>query len=190
MKLSYGADSIRGLNHQRNEDRVKLLGNEAPLIARSGCGQIFAVFDGIGSAPRGGAAAQEMCDRLVDFFKEGNVHIFHAGDTLGLLLKDDETISLTSAHAKGNMLLRYFGMGPSLAVESVKYPVEERDLLILVSDGVTKVMNPDELADIVRRWSQDSPKRAVRELCGLAERLFSPDDITAVVVEVEELEEE
>ena len=39
------------------EDRYRLLTKDIPLVGKSGRGELFAVLDGIGGAPRGMAAA-------------------------------------------------------------------------------------------------------------------------------------
>ena len=70
MELEYGAYSITGKTHKINEDSYRLLGNTIPLIAKAGRGQLFAVFDGMGSAPRGGEAANIMSSCLIDFYRD------------------------------------------------------------------------------------------------------------------------
>jgi len=69
MELEYGAHSITGLRHMANEDSYRLLGNTINLVKAAERGQLFAVFDGMGSAPRGGEAANFMSNSLLDFFR-------------------------------------------------------------------------------------------------------------------------
>ena len=69
MEIEYGAHSIKGKDHFLNEDRYRLLGQHIPLVEQADQGQIFAVFDGMGSAPRGGEAAQLVCDSLISLYK-------------------------------------------------------------------------------------------------------------------------
>uniref|UniRef100_A0A7V4LCR9 PPM-type phosphatase domain-containing protein n=1 Tax=Desulfobacca acetoxidans TaxID=60893 RepID=A0A7V4LCR9_9BACT len=61
---------IKGTKHKFYEDRYRLLPRAIPLVAKNNRGELFAVFDGIGSAPEGRRAAQEMADHLIKFFKE------------------------------------------------------------------------------------------------------------------------
>lgn len=61
---------IKGIKHRVYEDRYRILSRDIPLVAQANRGELFAVFDGIGSAPRGMSAAQEMADCLVRFFRE------------------------------------------------------------------------------------------------------------------------
>ena len=59
-----------GTSHRFYEDRYRLLSREVPLVGRQDRGEIFAVFDGIGGAPKGRDAAQEMSDWLIKFYQE------------------------------------------------------------------------------------------------------------------------
>jgi PPM family protein phosphatase len=61
---------VKGSKHQFYEDRYRILSREVPLVKGQDRGEIFAVFDGIGSAPKGREAAQEMMDQLVHFYKK------------------------------------------------------------------------------------------------------------------------
>jgi len=59
----------QGPRHKFYEDRFRLLCRPIPLVEQADCGEMFAVLDGVGSAPKGMAAAQEVCDGLVKFFE-------------------------------------------------------------------------------------------------------------------------
>jgi hypothetical protein len=56
--------------HKLYEDRYRLLTRDIPLVGKSARGEIYGVFDGIGSAPMGMAAAQAMADAMTDFFRK------------------------------------------------------------------------------------------------------------------------
>ena len=47
-----------------------MLPREVPPVERLNRGEIFAVFDGIGSAPEGRHAAQFMADHLIQFYRK------------------------------------------------------------------------------------------------------------------------
>lgn len=64
-----GVHSQAGRGRRRNADRYKILSRRAPIVQESGRGELFAVFDGIGSTQYGGEAAQLMCDCLVNFYR-------------------------------------------------------------------------------------------------------------------------
>jgi len=235
MELEYSGHSIKGTVHKVNEDSYRLLGNTVPLVKAANCGQIFAVFDGMGSAPQGAQAAQAMSDCLRRFFEseqektakvlqyllfaenkaindwgfiegtqkalgacagtiswfyDGKLTLFHAGDTMALLIQDNIERKLTVDHAEGHGIYRYFGLGESLIIDSVQFTVEEGDVFVLVSDGVTKVLSEHQIAECVREHYVYSPERAVKELCRLSKLRGSWDDITAVVVEILDLDGE
>jgi serine/threonine protein phosphatase PrpC len=235
MELEYSGHSIKGKTHISNEDSYRLLGNTVPIVKNADCGQIFAVFDGMGSAPKGGYAAQTMSDSLIQFIKSSNdktayhfrdilfeknkeiyqwgfikgtqktlgacagtvawlhdknVTIFHAGDTVAFLVKHDTERMLSEDHSEGEGLFRYFGLGKSLEIDATQYKLEEGDLIVLVSDGVTKVMSEHQIAECVRDNYLHSADRAAQELCRLAELRGSWDDITAVVIEVVDFDDD
>jgi len=237
MQLNWGVASLRGKKNRPNEDRYRVLHAGIPLVAKAGRGEVFAVFDGIGSSPRGGESAQAMCDALSDFFLQtiteeddgvsslerilrktnediyawghsgsrkpaggcagtvawfqaGQVIVLHAGDTAAFLLKEDIFLSLTRDHGSGRYLDNYFGRGASLVVDVITAAVEEGETVVLMSDGITKVLSQEEIGDTISRFLADNVERAANELCRLAQRRGSQDDITALVVEIEEVEAE
>ena len=59
----------KGVTHHLYEDRFRLLGPDNPLVAGTGRGYVYAVFDGISSLPMGLNAAQHMADRLLDYYQ-------------------------------------------------------------------------------------------------------------------------
>jgi len=73
LDIDYAGYSLKGKSHKFNEDRYRMLGRNAPLISQANRGQVFAVFDGMGSAPKGADAAQYMCDALISFFKDPSI---------------------------------------------------------------------------------------------------------------------
>jgi PPM family protein phosphatase len=221
---------LPGTAHKYYEDRYRLLPREVALVGRQNRGELFAVFDGIGGAPKGRQAAQEMSDWLVRFYQhpllypgsceglyqllmEANLAIFdwglmpgtntplggcagtiawlfdqdlllyHAGDTTGILMRDDECSLLTRAHEKGNVMYRYFGLGPTLEIEFSQTAVEELDRILLISDGVTKAFDPLQAADLVNTHSDIC--RAATDLANRSRALGSQDDITVLLIEVD-----
>jgi len=233
MKLLWGVWSIQGKKNRPNEDRYRVRHAGIKLVERAERGEVFAVFDGIGGVPRGMAAAQEMCDALIELFKpefigdaevdvmqhllvdanlrikawgcmpgttrplggcagtiawyyRGRLTLFHAGDTVGYQLRDGLLTSLTMAHGTGNFIDNYFGLGIKLRIDVFALEPEEGDVLVLVTDGATKGLSSPEIETCVARGIMRSPEWAAKELCELARRKGSNDDITALVVELEE----
>lgn len=224
---------LKGTKHKYYEDRYRLLSYEIPLVRRQGRGELFAVFDGIGSAPQGRQSAQLMSDQLVDFWKipekvpgsweglvsllmganqviadwgfmEGTLrplggcagtvvwlhnavaYVFHAGDTQALLIRDGKVSNMNRLHeAPNGAIFRYFGLGSSLQIDVDHFALEESDRILMVSDGVTKAFHPAEAGAIVEQF--DEKCRAVTELVNRSRSRGSADDITALLIEVEEL---
>lgn len=214
--------------HHPYEDRFRLLAREVPLVAKSGRGEIYAVFDGVGSAPKGMAAAQTMADCLLGFFTEpaadlasmlneanqtvsswgvmegsdrplgasvgtvahilgDRLTVIHAGDTVAVLLRSDKPPKvLTSLQERGGAVYSYFGIGAGLELEIAQATLEEDDLVLLLSDGVTKAFHIYEATKLVldRYARTGSCVAAISELVELSRRRGSSDDITAILVAV------
>lgn len=218
------------------EDRYRLLTREVPLVRRVARGEVVAVFDGIGSAPKGMSAAQEMADGLLAFYREseklsatsealhlilqksnqticdwgcvygttrplggcagtvawlidGRLTIFHAGDTVGMLLRAGKNpLALTRLHEQDGAIFRYFGLGSALEIDIASVDVEDGDLVLLMSDGVTKMFSTTEAAALVNEvFAQTGDvARAAEALASQSRRHGSTDDITVLVMEVVE----
>lgn len=218
------------------EDRYRLLTRDIPLVANSGRGELFAVLDGIGSAPMGMRAAQSVADGLVRFYREASdipetpqglagllqninqeIHdwgfiegtnrpkggcagtiawlqdsrltICHAGDTVAMLIRPDQKPrQLTRIHEKDGGIDRYFGLGEHLIIDATSLDVEEEDLILLMSDGVTKAFGAAEAALIVENifFKTGDISKAVEELATRSQTKGSSDDITVLAIEIEE----
>ncbi|MBF0225851.1 MAG: SpoIIE family protein phosphatase [Desulfobacterales bacterium] len=223
----------KGTKHKVYEDNFRMLPRDIPLVMEKKRGELFAVFDGIGSAPKGQHAAQVMADKLISFYREPdiynssfegintllmeanqeiwnwgfipgtdrplggcagtivwlfeeNIYVFHAGDTAGFLIRDDKLIHLTRTHQMENgAIIQYFGYGENLVIDIERFSIEELDRILLVSDGVTKVFGSAEAANIIG----ENPNicKAVIELARRSQLRGSTDDITAMLIEVEEI---
>lgn len=225
----------KGPRHKFYEDRFRLLCHPIPLIAQANRGEIFAVLDGVGSAPKGMAAAQQVCDGLVRFFDpidlgsdekellstilthanetirgwgvmEGTTrpegacagtiawidvkwraHIFHAGDTTALLIRDGVAQVLTTVHQNGEgHLSNYFGL-PTLQLQTQLIQLEEGDRLLIFSDGIGKAFFANQqVADIID--AQSTRQTSLNALFLAARSAGSSDDATAILVDIEEPE--
>jgi serine/threonine protein phosphatase PrpC len=66
-----GKASRPGMGKQISQDRTRVLTRDINLVQKAGRGELFALFDGMGSKGQGGAdAAEKMCDSVVDFFRK------------------------------------------------------------------------------------------------------------------------
>lgn len=113
---------------------------------------------------------------------------YQAGDTVALLLRDGRSEQLTELHEINNALYRFFGLGPELNLDISRWELQETDRILLLTDGVTKVINPRKAGDFINTSLEelDDLDKAVRGLAEQARGLGSTDDITVLLIEVEE----
>jgi len=114
---------------------------------------------------------------------DGNVRIAHAGDSSAFLIRENAMILKTAPQNREGFLTNTIGEyfeGATLYSKEIK----SGDYLILATDGVTAVLNHDEIADIVTK--QKEPKRIVEYTLREIERRPRPyrDDRSMVVVRV------
>jgi len=131
--------------------------------------------------PLGGAAG------TIAWIKDRCLTIFHAGDTAGILIRQGQPpLVLTSVHEYDGGISRYFGLGRRLEIEVKSERLEEGDLILMVSDGVTKVFSTTEAAYLVLEVYNKTGDigMAVQELVTSSRRKRSVDDITAMVIEI------
>ena len=75
MREGVAVAYAKGIKHRYYEDAFRMLSRDVPLVGQKNRGEVFSVFDGIGSAPEGRHAAQVMADALVRFFREPDVYL-------------------------------------------------------------------------------------------------------------------
>lgn len=127
------------------------------------------------------------CAGTVAWLHDGHVSMFHAGDTVGMLIREGkEPRTLTRLHEIHGDIYRYFGLGPSMQIDVETCAVEEGDLILLMSDGVTKAYSTTEAANLVREIYDRTGDiaAATQELVTRSRSRKSSDDITALVIEV------
>ena len=119
---------------------------------------------------------------------EHRVVIAQLGDTAAFRLRADapeRAIKLGPDQSIGHGLTHYIGQGCGEARIHVEtYPFDEADRLVLVSDGVTKALTASDIGEVVAAARDES--EAAETLCTLARRRRSYDDITAMVVFLEQ----
>lgn len=114
----------------------------------------------------------------------GKLHVFHAGDTLALLYDGSKLRKLCGDTQHRRAIAHYLGQ-EGFEPEHHQVACEEGDVLCLVTDGVTKGLKTDHIQAVLEEYPE--PAHAVRELVRRARGRGSRDDITALVVEIEEL---
>ena len=84
-------------------------------------------------------------------------------------------------HPQRNMITRCLGTDEAVEVDTFSEPVQEGDLLLLCTDGLTALISDDEIQRIV---AQSAPQQSVSHLIERANEEGGPDNITAIVVQV------
>jgi serine/threonine protein phosphatase PrpC len=123
------------------------------------------------------------------WLQNGRLTLCHTGDTVAMLLRPGaQPRQLNRIHDAGGAIYRYFGLGEHLEIDTESLSVEEGDLILLFSDGVTKAFNPMEAALFVEEIfaRTDDVAKAAEELASRSRGKGSNDDITVVLLEVEE----
>jgi serine/threonine protein phosphatase PrpC len=95
--------------------------------------------------------------------KDGKVEIAHAGDSSALLIRDDAIVLKTIPQNREGFLTNTIGEyfeGATIYNEEIR----SHDYLVLSTDGVTAVLNHDEIVKIVRERKE--PKRIVEYTLG------------------------
>ena len=126
--------------------------------------------------------------------------IAHVGDSRAYLLRGGNLLQLTRDHSlvaeqvrRGiltmaeaeesemqSVLLRALGAQPEIEVDAEEHTLFPRDVLLLCSDGLTRVVTEPEIAGVLQ--AEPDPVRGAEELVALANERGGPDNITVVVV--------
>jgi len=133
---------------------------------------------------------------------EQTIYFAHAGDSRAFILKNGSISQITEdhtyvqelvkngeitpeeahVHPKRNILTNAMGTKPSLRIDTGKFalPFEEKDRLMICSDGLYDYITNDELARIL---GGNSLRDTAHELVNLAKQRGGHDNITVVVAE-------
>lgn len=115
----------------------------------------------------------------------------NAGDSPVFLVRNGSIRRLSEAHVRRNpdgfdVLTSAVGMSDALTTHYFEESLEEGDMIVLASDGLTHLYEDAELGALARKFrSARSLVRAAQELGQQDEREL--DDISAILVEVEQL---
>jgi protein phosphatase len=129
--------------------------------------------------------------------------IAHVGDSRAYLLRSGSLQQLTSDHSlvaeqvrRGiltpseaehsemqSVLLRALGTQPEVEVDADEHSLFSRDVLLLCSDGLTRMVTEPEIAGTLQ--AEPSPERAAERLVALANENGGADNVTVVVVRLD-----
>jgi serine/threonine protein phosphatase PrpC len=129
--------------------------------------------------------------------------IAHVGDSRAYLLRSGNLLQLTQDHSlvaeqvrRGiltaaeaeesemqSVLLRALGAQPEIEVDAEEQLLIARDVLVLCSDGLTRMVTEPEIAGTLQ--AETDPTIAAEKLVALANERGGADNITVVVVRLE-----
>lgn len=143
------------------------------------------------------------CTALV--LKEGLAYSAHVGDSRLYMIRGGQVYSMTETHSvvmeqvraglltldqarqhdERNVILRSLGTRPEVepSVWQAPLPVRSGDNFVLCSDGLYDVLEDEEIRAVVET---SNPFRACENLIQLARSRGAPDNVTAVVVSIQE----
>ena len=129
--------------------------------------------------------------------------IAHVGDSRAYLLRSGTLQQLTSDHSlvaeqvrRGiitaaeaeesqmqSVLIRALGAQPEVEVDVEEHTLFVRDILILCSDGLTRMVTEPEIAGTLQ--AETNPTRAAEKLVALANEYGGADNVTVIVIRLE-----
>ena len=129
------------------------------------------------------------------------IYLAHAGDSRAYLLRQGNLQQLTEDHSvtsrmvrEGNLtreeakdhhlhsaLYRALGQDVTLEVDTNTYDYQAGDTLILCSDGLTDMIEDDEIMDVLYTFA--SPQQACDQLISRANTKGGRDNITVIIVQ-------
>jgi protein phosphatase len=131
------------------------------------------------------------------------LYLAQVGDSRAYLLREGRVVQLTrdqslvqqmvdagamtaeeaerSSH--GNVILQALGVEPQVEVAMSEQDLTPGDVLLLCSDGLYRVVRPDELPEMV--GDGIDPARACEQLVALANERGAPDNVTVIVARLE-----
>ncbi len=137
------------------------------------------------------------------WINDATLSIAHVGDSRAYLLRSGNLLQLTQDHSlvaeqvrRGiltaaeaeesdmqSVLLRALGAQPEIEVDAEENTLFARDILLLCSDGLTRMVTEPEIAGTLQ--AETNPTRAAEKLVALANERGGADNITVVVVRFE-----
>ena len=160
------------LIHQRAAENMLRSGMGTTCVAavlRGNMAYIANVGDSRAYIVRGGQVKQVSQD-----------HSWVAEQVRAGLLTEDQA----RTHAQRNVITRCLGTQADVEIDVFPEPIEENDALVLCTDGLSGLVTDDEIRRIV---NQSGPQESVYHLVERANENGGPDNITAIVVSVQEV---
>ncbi len=158
------------------------------------------IFDRASTDPSASGMGTTMTVAVVEGMA---VAIGHVGDSRAYLVRGEQMEQLTEDHSLVNELLksgklseeeahvhpqrsvitRAVGTDPDVAVDAFTIEAEEGDIFLICSDGLTDMVEDEEILELVHT-NQDDLDKAVKALVTAANRGGGEDNITAVAFRI------
>ncbi len=139
--------------------------------------------------------------------EDDRLHLAHVGDSRAYMLRDGDLTQLTEDHTRVNRMLREglltedeaavhpqrnvvtraLGIGATVQVDETVVRVRNGDRLLLCSDGLSGMVSDDAIEAIL--GSSDDPQEATARLVEAANEAGGVDNITALVLDVDDVPE-
>ena len=136
------------------------------------------------------------------WIEKDEAYVGHVGDTRAYLVRNGNPVQITEDHTlvqrfvkKGiiteeeaeshpdrNLLTQALGVCNFLQIDIFHVPLQEKDVLLLCSDGLHDLVDNSEMASIVSMYSAED---ATKRLVDLAKKRGGYDNITAIVIKSE-----
>jgi len=128
------------------------------------------------------AEVAQVGDSRAYLFRDGNLILLTQDQTIGNQLRNrGEDPSLVNAQIK-DFLTQAVGAQPNINVIMTSINIEPQDLLLLCSDGLYKVVTPEEMVDILELEIPLAEKAA--GLIARGNENGGPDNITVILAEI------
>jgi serine/threonine protein phosphatase PrpC len=132
-----------------------------------------------------------VCTLSAMVIKSTTAHIFHVGDTRIYRLRGNGLEQLTHDHRlwisqDESYLGRALGINPQIEIDYRALQVEVGDIFLFATDGVYEYASPCFVVDAIKTHQND-PDAAAKAIVEEAYRQGSADNLTAMVVRVEDL---
>jgi len=137
----------------------------------------------------------------VMFISADKAYIAHVGDSRAYCVRDGEIIQITEDHSLvheqlksgliteeeakthqlKNIITRSVGVQEEVEVDTIVWKIQPGDSYLLCSDGLSNMMNDDEMQDIINKFDVE---QGARELVDLANSRGGEDNITLILLKV------
>jgi len=123
--------------------------------------------------------------------RSNTAHVIHIGDTRCMLLRDGEIRTLTDDHnasfmGTGETLTRALGAEPHVRADYSQERFQPGDIFVLTTDGVHGLLSPADIQSLLDRplKTQHDLEEASRSLCDAATDAGSDDNLSALILQV------